>query len=112
MNKNQLDKFLLNVQKPARYIGGEMGSVVKDFDNTSCKIAFCFPDVYEIGMSYLGMKILYHMLNDTDDCLCERVFAPWIDMESEMKKHNIPLYSLENKRPVADLYIVGFTTND
>ena len=109
MDKNKLDKVLLNVQKPARYRGGEMGSIVKNFDETSCKVAFCFPDVYEIGMSYLGMKILYHVLNNTEDCLCERFFAPWIDMEAEMRKNDIPLYSLENKRPVSEFDLVGFT---
>ncbi len=109
MRIEDIEKFLLEVQKPARYIGGEMGSVVKDFDKASCKVAFCFPDTYEIGMSHLGMKILYHMINERDDSLCERVFAPWIDMEEKMRAHNIPLYSLENKKAVSDFDLVGFT---
>ena len=109
MRIEDIERFLLDVQKPARYIGGEMGSVVKDFDKASCKVAFCFPDTYEIGMSHLGMKILYHMINERDDSLCERVFAPWIDMEEKMREHNIPLYSLENKKAVSDFDLVGFT---
>ena len=109
MRIEDIEKFLLDVQKPARYIGGEMGSVVKDFDKASCKVAFCFPDTYEIGMSHLGMKILYHMINERSDSLCERVFAPWIDMEEKMREHNIPLYSLENKKAVSDFDLVGFT---
>ena len=109
MRIEDIEKFLLDVQKPARYIGGEMGSVVKEFDKASCKVAFCFPDTYEIGMSHLGMKILYHMLNERSDSLCERVFAPWVDMEEKMREHNIPLYSLENKKAVSDFDLVGFT---
>ncbi|MBQ2968041.1 MAG: TIGR03960 family B12-binding radical SAM protein [Clostridia bacterium] len=109
MRIEDIEKFLLDVQKPARYIGGEMGSIVKDFDKASCKVAFCFPDTYEIGMSHLGMKILYHMINEREDSLCERVFAPWIDMEEKMRSHNIPLYSLENKKAVSDFDLVGFT---
>ena len=109
MKIEDIEKFLLQVQKPARYIGGEMGSVVKDFDRHKCKVAFCFPDTYEIGMSHLGMKILYHMINEREDSLCERVFAPWIDMEEKMREHGIPLYSLENKRAVNEFDLVGFT---
>ncbi len=109
MQIENIEKFLLDVQKPARYIGGEMGSLVKDFNNTSYKLAFCFPDTYEIGMSHLGMKILYHMINDREDSLCERVFAPWVDMEEKMREHNVPLYSLENKKPLTDFDMVGFT---
>ena len=109
MQIENIEKFLLEVQKPARYIGGEMGSIVKDFESTPYKLAFCFPDTYEIGMSHLGMKILYHMINDRKDSLCERVFAPWIDMEEKMREHNIPLYSLENKKPLTDFDMLGFT---
>ena len=109
MKIEDIEKFLLDVQKPARYIGGEMGSVVKDFEKYDCKVAFCFPDTYEIGMSHLGMKILYHMINEREDSLCERVFAPWIDMEQKMREHNIPLYSLENKKAVKEFDLVGFT---
>ena len=106
---NAFDKFLVNVQKPARYIGGEINSIVKDFDNTSCKVAFCFADTYEIGMSHLGMKILYHVLNKQEDCLCERVFAPWPDMEEKMRENNIKLFSLENKKSIDKFDLVGFT---
>ncbi len=109
MRIEDIEKFLLEVQKPARYIGGEMGSVVKPFDDTPCKVAFCFPDTYEIGMSHLGMKILYHMINTRKDSLCERVFAPWIDMEEKMRENNIPLFSLENKRAVSEFDLIGFT---
>lgn len=109
MIQDKLDKFLLKVQKPARYIGGEAGSIVKDFDNTKCKVAFCFPDTYEIGMSHIGMRILYHILNENKDCLCERFFAPWPDMEEQLRENNIPLFSLENKRPLKDFDIIGFT---
>lgn len=106
---NKIEKFLVNVQKPARYIGGEINSIVKDFDNTLCKVAFCFADSYEIGMSHLGMKILYHVLNNQDDCLCERVFAPWPDMEEKLRDNSIKLFSLENKKSVDEFDLVGFT---
>ncbi len=109
MNYSQiLEKCLLKVQKPTRYIGNEFNSVHKDKEGLM-SFAFCFPDVYEVGMSHLGMKILYHMLNDRDDTVCERVFAPWTDMEEEMKKHNLPLLSLESHTPVKDFDMVGFT---
>lgn len=99
------------VQKPARYIGNEFGSVHKDWQNDPdmMSFAFCFPDVYEVGMSHLGMKILYHLLNEREDTACERVFAPWDDMETEMRKNNIPLLSMESYTPVRDFDIVGFT---
>lgn len=103
-----LEKCLLKVQKPARYTGNEFGSVHKT-DGSLMSFAFCFPDVYEVGMSHLGMKILYHMLNDRKDTVCERVFAPWVDMEEEMKKCGLPLLSLESHTPVRDFDIVGFT---
>ena len=109
MNYSQiLEKCLLKVQKPTRYIGNEFNSVHKDKEGLM-SFAFCFPDVYEVGMSHLGMKILYHMLNDREDTVCERVFAPWTDMEEEMKKHNLPLLSLESHTPVKDFDMVGFT---
>lgn len=102
---------LKRVQKPARYIGNEFGSVHKDLSANPdmMSFAFCFPDVYEVGMSHLGMKILYHMLNERADTVCERVFAPWDDMEQEMRKNAIPLLSMESYRPVKDFDIVGFT---
>ncbi len=102
---------LKRVQKPARYIGNEFGSVHKDWDKDPdmMSFAFCFPDVYEVGMSHLGMKILYHMLNEREDIVCERVFAPWDDMEQEMRGNNIPLLSMESYIPVREFDIVGFT---
>lgn len=102
---------LKRVQKPARYIGNEFGSVHKDLSVNPDMIsfAFCFPDVYEVGMSHLGMKILYHMLNERSDTVCERVFAPWDDMEQEMRANGIPLLSMESYLPVKDFDIVGFT---
>ena len=104
-----LDRILKRVQKPTRYIGTEYNSVHKNLKVVNIRFAFCFPDVYEIGMSHLGMKILYHLLNDQKDIFCERVFAPWVDMEDEMRKEGIPLFSLESKSPVADFDFVGFT---
>lgn len=109
MNKKVFEKILKKVEKPARYIGCEKNSIVKDFDTAKVKFAFCFPDVYEVGMSHLGMQILYFMTNENPDFLCERAFAPWIDMEKEMRKENIKLFSLENKRPLDEFDIIGFT---
>lgn len=105
----QLDKILKEVQKPARYIGTEYNSIHKDLSEVFIRFAFCFPDVYEVGMSHLGIKILYHLLNEEKDIYCERVFAPWVDMEAKMREHNIPLFSNETRTPVADFDIVGFT---
>lgn len=103
-----LEKCLEKVQKPARYLGNEFNSVHKEHSGLM-SFAFCFPDVYEVGMSHLGMKILYHMLNDREDTVCERVFAPWVDMEEEMGKYALPLLSLESHKPIKDFDIVGFT---
>lgn len=105
----KLEKCLKKVQKPARYIGNEFNSVHKDNFDSLMSFAFCFPDVYEVGMSHLGMKILYHMLNDREDTVCERVFAPWVDMEDEMRKSGVPLLSLESHIPVSDFDFIGFT---
>lgn len=107
--KTKFETILKNVQKPARYIGNEFNSVHKENFDELIKFAFCFPDVYEVGMSHLGMKILYHMMNERDDTVCERVFAPWVDMEEEMRKNQIPLLSLESHVPVCKFDIVGFT---
>lgn len=107
--KEKLDEILLKVQKPARYIGGELNSVKKDKRDVDIRFAFCFPDTYEIGMSHLGMKILYSLLNGREDTWCERVFAPWFDFEDEMKKADIPLYGLESLEPIFDFDIIGFT---
>ncbi|MBQ6707848.1 MAG: TIGR03960 family B12-binding radical SAM protein [Clostridia bacterium] len=105
----RLDKILPNVQKPGRYVGGEYNSVIKDKNKVDIRYAFCFPDTYEIGMSHLGMKILYSLVNAREDAWCERVFAPWTDMEEEMRKNNIPLYGLESLEPIKDFDLIGFT---
>ena len=91
-----LEKIFLKVQKPARYTGGELNSIVKDKAGVDVRFAFCFPDIYEVGMSHLGMKILYGVLNRMDGVWCERVFAPWVDMEAQLRDHSIPLYALES----------------
>ena len=104
-----LDRILKRVQKPTRYIGTEYNSVHKDLSGVDIRFAFCFADVYEVGMSHLGMKILYHLLNEQEGIFCERVFAPWVDMEEEMRREGVPLFSLESKSPVRDFDFVGFT---
>ena len=104
-----LEQILPRVQKPARYVGGEWGSVTKDKNNVDLRFAFCFPDVYEVGMSHLGSRILYGLLHDQKNIWCERVFAPWIDMEDEMRRAGIPLYGLESGDPLSDFDIIGFT---
>ncbi|MBQ8435137.1 MAG: B12-binding domain-containing radical SAM protein, partial [Oscillospiraceae bacterium] len=109
MLKEKIEKFLLDVQKPARYIGGESGSIIKDSENVSVSFAFCFPDTYDIGMSHLGMKILYSLINSREDYSCERVFAPGIDFEEIMRREQIPLYSLETLQPVKNFDFIGFT---
>lgn len=109
MIKKEVEKILLNVQKPGRYTGGELNSVVKDKNKVDVRFAFCFPDVYEVGMSHLGMKILYGQFNQRDDIWCERVFAPWIDMKKEMEKHNIPLYGLESGDALSEFDFIAFT---
>ncbi|ABS40360.1 TIGR03960 family B12-binding radical SAM protein [Clostridium botulinum] len=103
------DDVLFRVEKPARYIGGELNSYNKDLNDIDIRYAFCFPDVYEVGMSHLGMKILYYILNEREDTFCERVFAPWPDMEKIMREENIPLYGLESKDPIKDFDFIGFT---
>jgi len=103
------DDVLFRVEKPARYIGGELNSYNKDLKDIDIRYAFCFPDVYEVGMSHLGMKILYYILNERKDTFCERVFAPWPDMEKIMREENISLYGLESKDPIKDFDFIGFT---
>jgi radical SAM family uncharacterized protein len=103
------DDILFKVEKPARYIGGELNSYNKDKNKVDIRYAFCFPDVYEVGMSHLGMRILYHILNERKDTFCERVFAPWPDMEKLMRENNIPLYGLESKDPIKDFDFIAFT---
>lgn len=110
MNLNkQLEKLLKRVEKPGRYIGGEVNSVIKDIDKVDCNMAFCFPDMYEIGMSYLGLQILYNVINREEGLYCQRAFAPGIDMENLLREENIPLMTLEHKTPLKDLDIIGFT---
>lgn len=109
MVRSDMEKFLLSVEKPGRYVGGEPNSVVKNKEDVNIRFAFCFPDVYEIGMSHLGMKILYGLYNSVPDVWCERVFAPWPDMEEKMREHNIPLYGLESGDSLAEFDFVGFT---
>ncbi len=104
-----LEKILPKVQKPARYTGGEYRAVVKDKEKVSLRAAFCFPDTYEIGMSNLGLHILYGIMNSREDTWCERVFAPWADMEGEMQKAGLPLYGLESGDPVKDFDLLAFT---
>ncbi|MFW6390181.1 MAG: B12-binding domain-containing radical SAM protein, partial [Halanaerobiales bacterium] len=106
---SQIDDLLINVDSPERYIGQEWNQIVKDWDRIDYKICLGFPDTYEIGMSHLGLKIIYHMLNEEENLLCERVFAPWIDMEELLKEKDIGLFSLENKRELKDFDLLGFT---
>ena len=107
--KEKIEQLLLNVQKPARYIGGEVGSVVKDKNKVDVRFAFCFPDTYDVGMSHLGMKILYGLKNNVENYWCERVFAPEKDFENVMRENNIPLYGLESLDPIKDFDFIGFT---
>ena len=110
MNPVKIDPvWLMHIQKPARYIGGEWNSVVKDHDSVDVKVALAFPDVYEVAMSHLGLKIIYSVLNRREDTLAERVYAPWVDMEGMMREKHIPLYTLESKCPVKDFDVFGFT---
>ena len=105
----KLERILPRVQKPARYVGGEYNAVIKDKGTVDTRIAFCFPDTYEIGMSNLGMRILYGVMNQMDGVWCERVFAPWGDMEEEMRKADMPLFALESGDPITNFDIVAFS---
>ena len=104
-----LQRILPTVQKPARYSGGEYNEIKKDLKDVRVRVAFCFPDTYEIGMSNLGMRILYGVMNQMDGVWCERVFAPWGDMEEAMRKHDLPLWALESQSPVKDFDMIAFT---
>ena len=104
-----LQRLLPTVQKPARYIGGEYNEIKKDLSQIRVRVAFCFPDTYEIGMSNVGMRILYGVMNEMDSVWCERVFAPWSDMEQAMKDNNLPLWALESQDPVRDFDMIAFT---
>ena len=109
MLKDKIEKHLLEVQKPSRYIGGEVGSVIKDKSKIDVRFAFCFPDTYDIGMSHLGMKILYSLTNERENYWCERCFAPSEDFEAVMRENDIPLYALESLDPIKDFDFIGFT---
>ena len=109
MVKKEVEKLLKKVQKPARYTGGELNSVVKNKENVKLRYAFCFPDNYEIGMSHLGMKILYSVVNERNDAWCERVFAPWDDMEALMRENNVKLYALESGDSLDEFDLIGFS---
>lgn len=106
---DKLHRILQSVQKPARYVGGEYNQIVKDKKDVDVRVAFCFPDTYEIGMSNIGMRILYGVMNEMPNVWCERVFAPWGDMEQAMRENDIPLYALESKDPVSDFDMIAFT---
>ena len=105
----ELDKLLKQVEKPARYIGGEINAAVKDPQQVQYRFGFAFPDTYEIGMSYMGMQILYHILNKEQEIYCERLFAPAMDMEQQMRKAGMELFTLETKTPAKELDFLGFT---
>ena len=107
--ESKLDRILLRVQKPGRYVGGELNSVVKDWDEVRTRVALVFPDIYDIGVSNVGLKILYDQVNQREDALAERAYTPWLDMEALMREHGIPLYTLESKRPLACFDIIGIS---
>lgn len=109
MLKEKIEKHLLEIQKPSRYIGGEVGSIIKDKSAIDVRFAFCFPDTYDIGMSHLGMKILYSLTNERENYWCERCFAPSEDFEKIMRENDIPLYALESLDPIKDFDFIGFT---
>lgn len=105
------DEILMKVDKPARYIGNELNSIKKDKEKVAIRFAMCFPDVYEIGMSHLGVQILYDMFNKMEDVWCERVYSPWPDLHKIMKEEHIPLFGLESQEPIKNLDFIGFTLN-
>jgi len=107
--ESKLEKILLKVERPGRYVGGELNAVYKDWDKAKTHVAFIFPDVYDIGISNVGLKILYDQVNQRDDALAERAYAPWFDMEALLREHEIPLYALESKRPLACFDLIGFS---
>lgn len=107
--REKVEPFLMEVQKPSRYIGGEVGSIVKNKEKVDVRFAFCFPDIYDVGMSHLGMKILYSLINERENYWCERVFAPWTDFEAVLRREHVPLYGLESFDPIKDFDFIGFT---
>ena len=106
---DRIEDLFMSVQKPVRYMGGEFNAVMKDPGKVEVRYAFLFPDTYEVGMSHLGMKILYHSINAREDAWCERVFSPWVDMADLMRRDNIPLFSLESRTPVGEFDLLGVT---
>lgn len=107
VEEGALTRLLMEVEKPARYMGGEWNMVKKEGENF--RFALCFPDVYEIGMSHMGSRILYHVLNEMEGVACERCFCPWSDMEALLRREGMPLFSLENRMPLGSFDIVGFS---
>ena len=103
------EEILMQVEKPARYIGNEVNAVMKDKKDIRVRFAMCFPDVYEIGMSHLGIQIIYDMLNSFEDVWCERVYSPWVDLDAIMRKENIPLFALESQDPIKEFDFLGIT---
>ena len=103
------DDILMKIEKPARYIGGEVNAVMKKKSEVDMRIAMCFPDVYEIGMSHLGIQILYDMFNQLEGVWCERVYSPWVDLDAVMRKEKIPLFTLESQEPVKNFDWLGIT---
>ena len=113
MNKLALsDDILMKIEKPARYIGNEVNAVVKDKSKVNVRFAMCFPDVYEIGMSHLGIQILYDMFNSMEDVWCERVYSPWVDLDKIMREQNIPLFALESQDPIKEFDFLGIKLLD
>ncbi len=106
---DKIDALLERVEKPVRYMGGEYGSVTKDASRVDVRYAFLFPDTYEVGMSHLGMKILYHTINAREDAWCERVFSPWVDMADAMRREGVPLFSIESRTPIREFDLLGIT---
>lgn len=109
MLKNKIDDILYRVEKPSRYIGDEVNSIVKDIKEDLIRFGFCFPDVYEVGMSHLGSHIIYGVLNEVPDVFCERVYSPWVDLEKIMREESIPLFTTETRTDIAELDMLGFT---
>ena len=109
LHTHPYSSFLHTVEKPARYLGGEYNQVVKDPATVRASLCLAFPDVYDIGMSHLGTKILYKLINDETDLACERAFAPWPDMEAALRERGLPVLSLENRRPLSEFDAVGFS---
>ena len=103
------DEILLSIDKPARYIGNEVNMIRKSPQDVSIRFAMCFPDVYEIGMSHLGIQIIYDMLNQRSDTYCERVYSPWVDLDKIMREEHIPLFALESQDPIKEFDFLGIT---